>query len=75
MVVNIHIPIVNHLHTHSLINTQYVQSQYVTLPMLMYEYYRGYAGDTGGYGVSIYVHCNRSGFADGCMGFLWGLLL
>jgi hypothetical protein len=30
--------------------------------MLMYVYYRGYAGDTGGYGVSIHVHCNRSGF-------------
>jgi len=28
----------------------------------MYEYYRGHAGDTGGYGVSIYVHCNRLGF-------------
>tara|TARA_B110000008_G_scaffold228451_1_gene230542 strand:- start:4018 stop:4167 length:150 start_codon:yes stop_codon:yes gene_type:complete len=30
----------------------------------MYEYYRGHAGDTGGYGVSIYVHCNRSGFVS-----------
>ena len=36
--------------------------------MLMYEYYSGHAGDTGGYGVSIYVHCNRLGFWDGCMG-------
>ena len=36
--------------------------------MLMFEYYRGHAGDTGGYGVSIYVHCNRSGFVDGSMG-------
>jgi len=45
----------------------------VTLPMLMYEYYRGHAGDTGGYGVSIYVHCNRSGFCE-CGGG-WGLLL
>jgi len=41
----------------------------------MYEYYRGHAGDTGGYGVSIYVHCNRSGFVSvwGVVG-VWGLL-
>lgn len=37
--------------------------------MLMYEYYRGHAGDTGGYGVSIYVHCNRLGFVDGWGGY------
>jgi len=40
----------------------------VTLPMLLYECQRGHAGDTGGYGVSIYVHCNRSGFVKGCVG-------
>jgi hypothetical protein len=34
----------------------------------MYEHYRGHAGDTGGYGVSIYVHCNRSGFVGVCGG-------
>ena len=39
--------------------------------MLMYEYYRGHAGDTGGYGVSIYVHCNRSGFCEGCEGVFY----
>jgi len=36
----------------------------VTLPMLLYECQRGHAGDTGGYGVSIYVHCNRLGFVS-----------
>jgi len=46
---------------------------YVTLPKLMYEHYRGCAGDTGGYGVSIYVHCNRSGFVDGS--FIYGQVL
>ena len=38
--------------------------------MLMYEYYRGHAGDTGGYGVSIYVHCNRLGFVSVCGGVM-----
>ena len=32
--------------------------------MLMYECQRGHAGDTGGYGVSIYVQSNRSGFCE-----------
>ena len=42
--------------------------------MLMYEYYRGHAGDTGGYGVSIYVHCNRLGFVNGGGGFYYNNL-
>ena len=32
--------------------------------MLMYEHYRGHAGDTGGYGVSIYDTATDQDFVD-----------